>query len=178
MRFDVAEIVAHPLELVFSTHRDRLADTVVFLDDVEKVECRSQVRHASGVLEQVHLWQGSPSVLPLLIRSMVPAHMLQWRQRTLWEPIARTATWEISVPGLGTAVESKGVNRYEAAGTGTRITIEGEFHFRPERVEGLSKAIPPAAVPMIEQVVLRMIVPLVKRSGSAVSRLLEQEAGR
>jgi hypothetical protein len=178
MRFDVVETMEHALDKVFSTHRDRLAETIVFLDDVERVECRSEVRHASGVVEQIYLWHGSPSVLPLLVRGMVPPNLLQWRQRTLWDEAGRLATWEITVPGLGNAVESRGTNRYEPFGSGTRILIDGDFQFRPGEVEGLAKAVPAAAVPMIEQVVVKMIVPLVKRSGAAVARLLQQDQRR
>jgi hypothetical protein len=178
MRFDVAETLAHPLDLVFSTHRDRLVETVPFLEEVERLECQSIVRHASGTVEQVHLWHGSPKVLPLLLRALVPAHLLQWRQHTFWDPAERVARWEIAVPGLGTAVESSGTNTYAAAGAGTRITIDGSFAFHPDRVEGLSQAIPASAVPIVERVVVGMIVPMVKRTGAAVAQLLDQPPRR
>lgn len=178
MRFEVDDTVAHPLELVVRTHRDRLAETMALLEEVERVETRSEVRHASGAVEQVHLWRGSARVLPVLLRPVVPPDLLQWRQRTFWDAEGREARWEIEVPGLAGAVESAGTNRYEVHGRGTRISVAGEFHFRPERIEGLAKAVPPGTVPLVERVMASLIVPLVKRSGSAVARFLDQDQGR
>jgi hypothetical protein len=179
VRFDVVETVRHPPELVFRTHRDQLPETMALLEEVERVECREQTRHANGETEQVHLWYGSPKVLPVLLRPFVPAHLLQWRQRTWWDPVARVARWEIDVPGLGGAVESRGTNRYEAHdGAWTRLAVEGELRFRPERLEGLDRAMPPGTAPMVEQVAVGLIVPMVKRTGTAVSRFLAQPRGR
>jgi hypothetical protein len=179
VRFDVVETVSHPPDLVFRTHRDRLPETAAFLDEVERVECRSTTEHASGVVEQVHLWFGSPRVLPVLLRPFVPAHLLRWRQRTLWDPVARVARWEIDVPGLGTAVESRGTNQYALAPDGrwTRLAIEGELSFRPERLEGLEKAVPPGTAPMVEKAAVSLIVPMVQRTGAAVSRVLGPRPG-
>lgn len=179
MRFDVVETVRHGPEQVFLAHRDRLADTIVYLDDVERVECRSSTRHAGGAVEQVHLWYGSPSVLPLLVRPFVPPHLLQWRQRTWWDPVERMARWEIDVPGLGTVIESAGTNRYEAHDGGwTRLVIGGDFHFRPERLEALERSLPPAAGPMVEKIAVGLVVPMVQRTGAAVSRFLDASTRR
>jgi hypothetical protein len=166
--------------VVFRTHRDRLAETMALLDEVERIETRSQTQHASGLLEQVHLWHGSPKVLPALIRPMVPPHLLQWRQRTWWDPVAHVARWQIDVPGLGEAVESTGTNTYELVSKGerTKITIAGEFHFRPERFEALARAMPPGTAPVVERVLVSLVVPLVKRSGSAVAKFLDEEGRR
>jgi hypothetical protein len=84
------------------------------------------------------------------------------------------------VPGLGEAVESTGTNTYELVSKGerTKITIAGEFHFRPERFEALARAMPPGTAPVVERVLVSLVVPLVKRSGSAVAKFLDEEGRR
>ena len=175
MRFEVTETTPHARSVVFAAHRDRLPEIARYLDEVERVELRSHSRHAGGREEQTHLWVGTSQALPPLVRSFVPAALLQWKQRTIWEPWSHTATWEIDVLALGPAIEARGKNVYLEDGTGCRIGIEGEFLFRPEKVPQLA-AVPPSAVPMVEKAVVALIVPLVKRSGAAVARFLDEEA--
>ena len=177
MRFDHAETVPHPLDRVFAAQRDALVEAVRSLEEVERVELRSESRRADGAVEQVHVWTGSPKVLPALVRPMVPAHLLQWRQRTLWDPAHHTGTWVIDVPGLGEAVDARGVNRYAAVPGGTRCTVEGDFSFRPDRLAEL-RTVPPAAVPLVERVVVSLVVPLVGKTAAAVSRYLDAARDR
>jgi hypothetical protein len=147
---------------------------VKYLDDVQSVELRSRAQHAGGREEQVHLWVGAPSALPAFVRPFVPPQLLTWKQKTLWDPFSWTATWEIDVLALGPAIEARGTNRYHEDGSGCVIEIEGDFSFRPGEVPQLAQ-VPASAVPMVEKAVVAMIVPLVKRTGAAVARFLDEQ---
>ena len=173
MRFEVRDTNRFPRPTVFAVHRDELEQIAASMPDVERVEVRGRSRHADGREEQITHWAGSPSALPALIRPMVPASMLQWRQTTLWDPRTYVATWTIDLPGLGGAVHATGSNRYLEAPGGTTIEVEGDFAFRPEVVPQL-KSIPASAVPIVERAVVSMIVPMIERTGSAVAKYLDE----
>lgn len=175
MRFEVSETTSHPRSVVFAAHRDRVADIVRGLEEVDRVELRSRARHAGGREEHVHHWYGTAAALPALVRPFVPPHLLTWRQKTLWDPFHWTATWEIDLLALGPAVDVRGTNAYAEEGTGCRIDVAGDFVFRPDRVPQLAQ-IPASAVPMVEKAVVSLILPLVKRSGAAVARWLDEQA--
>lgn len=177
MQFEVRETTTHARSVVFAAHRDRLRDIVQHLDEVHSVELRSRSLHAGGREEQVHLWVASPTALPALVRPFVPPQLLAWKQRTVWEPYTWTATWEIDVLALGPSVEARGTNRYLQEGAGCTIELAGEFAFRPDKVPQLAQ-VPASAVPMVEKAVVALIVPLVKRTGAAVARFLDEERGR
>lgn len=177
MQFAVRETTHHPRSVVFAAHRDRLPEIVKHLEEVEKVELRSRSVHAGGREEQTHLWTGTSAALPPFVRPFVPAHLLAWKQKTIWEPYTWTATWEIEVLALGPAIEARGTNRYLEDGSGCAIEIEGDFAFRPDKVPQLAQ-IPANTVPMVEKAVVALIVPLVKRSGAAVARFLDEEVSR
>lgn len=172
MRFDVRDTSRFPRPLVFRAHRDELEAIAKFLPDVQKVEVRGRTRHADGVEEHTSLWTGSPSVLPAMIRPMVPPSLLQWQQVTRWDPVAFVASWQIDVPGLGGAVRATGANRYLEVPEGCTIEIDGDFAFRPGVVPQL-KAVPASAVPLVERVVVGLVVPMIERSGVAVRQYLE-----
>ncbi|MEQ1567077.1 MAG: hypothetical protein ABMA64_15670 [Myxococcota bacterium] len=173
MRFSVRDTSRFAREVVFAAHRDEIERIAGELPDVQRVEIRGRTRRADGWEEQTTLWVGSPSVLPLLLRPVVPPQMLQWRQVTRWDPVAWVAQWTIDVPGLGPAIEAAGENRYLAEGDGCTIAIDGDFAFRPDRVPALD-AIPKAAVPVVEKAVVAMIVPMIERTGAAVRQYLER----
>ncbi|MEQ1503973.1 MAG: hypothetical protein ABMB14_17155 [Myxococcota bacterium] len=173
MRFEVRESARHARGVVFAAHRDELEAIARYLPDVEKVELRSRSKGARGLEEQVHWWTGSPSALPVFVRPMVPPHLLQWSQRTTWDPATHTASWTIEVPGLGPAVVAGGTNTYVDEGSTCGIGIVGDFAFHPERVPQLA-GIPAAAVPMVERMVVKLIVPMIERTGAAVARYLDE----
>jgi hypothetical protein len=143
------------------------------LSDVEKVEVRSRTRHADGREEQVQWWTGSPTALPMMIRPLVPPGLLQWRQRTTFDPNAWTADWEIEVPGLGPAIVARGRHVYHDEPEGCRIALTGDLEFHPERVPQLAQ-VPAAAVPLVEKAVVKLIVPMIQRTGPAVSQFLDE----
>lgn len=172
MRFEVREQTAYPRPIVFAAHRDHLEDIVRHVPDVERVEQRSRSKEAGGREQQTHIWTGAPSALPVLLRPMVPASMLSWQQVTTWDPSTWTATWQITVPGLGAAISANGTNVYVEQAGGCRIDIVGDFSFHPERVPQL-QSMPGAMVPMVEKIVVGMIVPMIERTGSAVAKYLD-----
>lgn len=173
MQFEVQEQTRHPRSTVFAAHRDRIEDIARHLPDVEKIEIRSRSRHADGREVQIQLWTGSPSALPVMIRPLVPPALLQWRQETTWDPNAWTADWDIEVPGLGPAIVARGRHLYTDAPAGCRIELQGDFEFHPERVPQLAQ-VPAAAVPLVEKAVVRLIVPMIRRTGSAVAAFLDE----
>ncbi|MEZ4238967.1 MAG: DUF2505 family protein [Myxococcota bacterium] len=172
MHFDLNHVTRHPRDLVFATHRDHIEALAAYLPDVERIEVRGRSRHADGREVQTQWWVGSTSALPLLLRPMVPAHLLQWQQTTTWDPAAWTASWEIEVPGLGAAVSARGKHTYERDPAGCRIALEGDFAFRPDRVPQLAQ-VPAAAIPVVERAVVSIVLPMIERTGEAVGRYLD-----
>ncbi len=173
MEFSHLERSSHPRDRVFRAHRDEFEAVVTALDDVRRVDLQSRAEHAGGRLEQVHRWQGSPSALPVLVRPFVSEDLLVWRQTTLWDPATWRAEWSIEVPGLGPAMECRGINAYEEATPGSTIRVTGSFVFLPQRAAQL-QSVPASAVPMVERMVVSLILPLIQRSGKAVSDYLHR----
>jgi hypothetical protein len=178
MQFQVQDAVRHPRSAVFAAHRDRIEDIARHLSDVERIEVRGRARHADGREVQTQWWTGSTSALPVLVRPLVPPALLQWRQQTTWDATRWAADWEIEVAGIGPAIVARGRHLYlEDSPVGCRIDLTGDFEFHPERVPQLAQ-VPASAVPMVEKAVISLIVPMIKRTGAAVARFLDEEAAR
>lgn len=173
MDFSDVERSPYPRPRVFAAHRDELASVVADLPEVRRVELRSHAVQASGAIEQLHHWFGTHAALPLLVRPFVREDLLAWTQRTVWDEGRWCADWTIEVPGVGQAVECTGRHVYEDDGGGTRIAVTGSFTFDPARSSQLA-SVPESAVPMVEKMVVSLIVPMIKRSGHAVSQYLSR----
>lgn len=158
---------------MFAAHRDELEAVVANLAEVRRVELRSRTVGQNGQVEQLHHWFGSQAAVPLLVRPFVREDLLVWTQRTVWDEPSYQARWTIAVPGIGTAVACSGHHRYEADGSGTRIEVVGSFVFDPSGSPQLA-SVPDSAIPMIEKMVVSLIVPMIKRSGAAVSDHLKR----
>lgn len=175
MEFSDDERSPYPREHVYAAHRDELEAVVAGLAEVRRVELRSRAVQADGSIEQMHHWFGSPSALPLLVRPFVREDLLVWTQSTVWTQTEWRARWVIEVPGVGDAVSCRGEHAYEEDGVGTRISVRGSFEFDPTRSSTLA-SVPASAVPMVERMVVSLIVPMIKRSGAAVSDYLSGRA--
>lgn len=174
MDFSDVERSPYPRARVFAAHRDELEAVVANLAEVRRVELRGRTKRADGRIEQLHHWFGSQSALPLLVRPFVREELLAWTQHTVWDESAYGAEWVIEVPGVGDAVSCGGEHRYLEDGAGTRIEVTGSFDFDPTQSELLA-SVPESAIPMVERMVVSLIVPMIKRSGAAVSDYLTRK---
>jgi len=173
VKFSVEDRTRFSRELVYTTHRDRFVEIAPTLDEVASVRRLSSSRDAKGVVVQRHDWQGSSAALPVFLRPMVPEGLLRWTDEVVWDPAAWTATWTITLPGLGPVADIRGVNRYTQLRHGCKIVLDGNVAFHAEHIPQMK--LPPGTAKIIERFVVALVVPLLKKSGKAVIATLESE---
>jgi hypothetical protein len=170
MKFDVEHRAPFPPERLFEAHRDAFPAIAQRLDEVKSVRERSRASGADGVVVVRNRWQGSRLALPLLFRPLVPEQVLVWEDESRFDRMTLTCTWRITIPGLGPMADVHGEHRYLPDDDGTRLVLDGTFDFRPERAPQM--VLPPGAAPIVERMVVGLIVPLLKKSGAAMSEHL------
>ncbi|MCA9566958.1 MAG: hypothetical protein KC656_03910 [Myxococcales bacterium] len=176
MRFEVQHDAPYPRERLFVAHRDRFPALVEHMPEVRSVSERSRAHHADGSVVVRNRWQGSKAAVPLLFRALVPEEVLVWEDETRFDMRTWTCTWTLTIPGLGPMADVAGVHRYLERGQGSRIELEGDFDFHPERAPQVT--LPPGSTPVIERMIVGLIVPLITRSGEAMVEAIRREDGR
>lgn len=151
-------VVTHPLELVWTTIRDRLPELVLRLDDIEGVSVVERHDEADGTVRLVNLWKAKPQIPSMLSSAINPA-MFAWTDHARWVTPARECHWRIEPKFLAAQARCAGLTRYEPAlgGRGTKITFAGEFDLSAHKFSGVPSFLDGTVSKAIESFVTSLI---------------------
>lgn len=151
-------VVTHPLDLVWSTIRDRLPELVLLLDDIESVTVVERHDEDDGTVRLVNLWKAKPQIPSMLSSAINPA-MFAWTDHARWLPASRECHWRIEPKFLASNARCTGATRYEAAlgGKGTKITFSGEFDIAAHKFAGVPSFLDGTISKAIESFVTSLI---------------------
>lgn len=172
MKFSVVDEIAHPRELVFSTHRDKLVDMVPYLMGIKSIVIESRVEEGSAV-KLVNIWTASSDDVPAVIRPLIKPERLTWVDRATWDKDKWRCDWEITISALPEAVSARGSSTFLAEGDETIVQMSGEFLIHPDRIPGVPTFVAKAAVPALEKFVVSLLQPNLRRSNQAVQQYID-----
>lgn len=164
-------IVSRPPLVVWTTVRDRLADLLPFLTDIESVTTHDRLTRPDGTVQLVNTWKARPKV-PAALRSIVGPDAFTWEDHAEWRSASRECHWSVRVPALSNDTPCSGVTRYDEAlgGRGTRLTFEGTFQVPPGARRRLPGPVLTALAAPAESFITTMIVSNFQK----LARALEQ----
>jgi len=172
MKFQLTDEIAHPLEDVFATLRDRLEELVPYLSNVDQIEVRERTEDGEVVTLE-NWWTGTSDDVPRVLRSFVKPDMLVWIDRARWDHDALRCDWQITLNALPEAVTAKGYNLYTEEDGETVIKMHGEFIVHPEKVPGVPTFVAKKAAPTLERFVVGLLEPNLRESNRAVGQFLD-----
>jgi hypothetical protein len=170
MEFRVPQHLSHPVESVFAAYRDRLVDLVPYLDEIESIEVVER-REDGGKTYITNRWRAKSATVPVVVRPFFPKNALAWLDRAVWDPAARTCSWEYELgtaPGL---VRCSGVNYFRPRDGGSTLEIVGNLQVDLKAIH--VPAIFRGAGPHVESYVVGRVRPNLERVGPAVERWLK-----
>ena len=137
--FNSISIVKFPLDLVWTTIRDRLPELVPYMEDMEKITQIKREDQPEGIVRLDNLWQANPK-LPMLQSLQLKPEMFAWIDRAEWREKSHECHWQIESQYLPDSLECRGLARYEPAigGRGTRVTFEGQLVISTNNLPGLA----------------------------------------
>ena len=124
--------VGFPLDLVFSTYRDRMVELVPHLPNIRSIEVKSRVER-DGEVDLENEWLGGGDI-PKAVRGLLSESMLGWTDYATWVSLDRTVRWRTAVHAFSGAIASAGKNHFIADGSATRIEIRGSLTIDPAKI--------------------------------------------
>ena len=167
-------VVKYPLDLVWTTIRDRMPEMVPMLGDVASITVLDRREAASGTIELVNEWRVHLNI-PTMLNSVVKPEMLGWIDRAEWHDVTHECQWTIEPFFLTEAVRCVGTTVYEPAigGRGTRITFAGTLdidNFQLGKIIPTSLCIPVSAA--LETLVATLVPKNFRKTTDALAKLL------
>lgn len=165
--------VSFPRELVFTTYRDRLAETVPYLPNVTSVVVESRQEEGERV-KLVNLWVGKADVPPLA-RKFVKPSMLTWRDFAEWDKAGWICRWHIETHAFPGLMQCTGTTAFFEAGPSAcdlKISADLQLHLEKAHVPRLLAG---TIQPLVERVVVGALKPNLLSTGEGVGRWLEAQ---
>ena len=168
MRIHADVVLPFDREIVFATYRDRLADLVPHLPNIQSIRVVSRVDRGDEV-DFVNEWLGGGGI-PKMVRGVVKESMLRWTDYATWNATDFTVDWRTDVHAFPGAVASSGKNRYVAEPGGTRIELRGDLTIDGTKVP----AVPRLLAKTVAEAAEKMIVGSVQTNLVSIARGVER----
>jgi hypothetical protein len=170
--FSSTDLIAYPIDVVFSTHRDHLAQMVAYLPSVASIEVESRAEQ-DGVVRLVNLWTAKRTEVPRVLRPFVKPEMLRWIDRAAWFESEHVCRWTLELGFLKEAIRAEGENRMTSTADGhTAVEIAGQITVEGGRIPGVPSFLSRKVGKTVESFVVRMITPNLKKTNEGVSAFI------
>ena len=174
-KFEFKEVIRHPRELVYTVMRDRMAEMIPLLPNVESVKVAERKEVGPGRIKIINQWQGKPTSAPKVVQPFITPEMSQWTDHAEWVDAEYAVNWRFEMANVGNYFSCEGTNFFEVSGHGTLIRLTGTLTLYPERVPGVPKFLARSIATPLEKLVLGIVSPNLTELPAAVGRFLDQQ---
>ncbi len=174
MQFEYDELINHPISKVYPLIRDKMADVVPYLPNVESIVVVEREEKGEGKLRLLNRWQGKSGAIPRIVRPFVTSEMRIWEDDALWFDDEHKVEWTFFTKSFDRLYDCSGVNSFHVKDENTtRVVIKGKLDVYPERLKAVPKMLARKARPKVEQFLIKMITPNLKELPQAVQTYLD-----
>lgn len=164
--------IPYPLPLVFSTYRDRLAEIVPYLPNIESIQVKER-SDDENISYLVNAWT-SKSDIPTLVQKFLKTNAFRWTDRAEWNASQWICSWSVQTEVFPGLVECWGTTSFVDASSATCIRIDGELHLYLEKLH-VPRFLANTLRPLIEKFVVNSLKPNLLSAGEGVGKFLLAE---
>ena len=111
-----------------------------------------------------------------MIKGVVKPEMMQWDDYAEWNDSETYVAWKLVIPSFKNQVQCTGRNSFYADGANTRVVLTGELHIQLESVPGVPKFMAKKMAPKIEEFIVKLITPNLKRVNESLGQYLDSKS--
>lgn len=176
MKISTAARVAFPLDVVYRTYRDELAELVPYLPNVASIEGKEREveEHKTRLL---NLWRGNASI-PKLARGFVKPEMLTWDDYAVWDDRTHSCEWRSEPHFFSDRTTCTGTTTLIADGEGTRMEIRGDFAIDLKGMRGVPRMMVGPATKAAETFIVALLAPNLASVSTALTDYLKTRSAR
>ena len=175
MKFQCEGRVAASPDVVYAAIRDHLPRLTPYLDNVERIEELEREPLSPGRTRVLNRWRADAGNVPAAVRPFLKPDMLEWLDHAEWDDAGQHVDWRLEPNAFKELYACRGRNRMVAAGTGTRVVIEGDLNLDPSKVPGVPTFVAKRALPALEAYLIERIRPNLAALAEGVGRYLKAQ---
>ncbi len=158
MKLESQDTIDQPVDTVYQTVRDDLANLAPYLPNVDKIVCETKKSGKTGP-KIVNRWYAKAE-LPALLQKIIKPELLSWIDKAEWDDNSRLVRYTLESSIGNNLFEASGVNYFHEAPDGkTQLRITCEVTLHPENLPGVPKLLAGKVLPMVEGLLKKMLEP-------------------
>ena len=174
MKLESSDIIDQPIDKVYATVRDHLADIAPYLPNVEKIEVESEKNAKTGK-SITNRWYADVPV-PGLLKKVLKPEMFSWLDKAVWHDKNKKVDYVLESTFGKELFDAKGTNTFVDMGDGrTELKFSCEVVIYPEKVPGVPKLLAKKVGPAIEALLKKMLEPNLTSLGSGLKVYYEEK---
>jgi hypothetical protein len=177
MKIQTEDIIDYPIQMAFTTMRDKLLDLAKFMPNVQKIEEKSREDVDANRVKFLNIWHGKASI-PTVAQAIIKPEMLNWKDYAEWDASNYSCKWkiELNIDFLKNNVTCAGTNTFEAVGENrTRIKINGDLDIKVDAIPGVPKFLSGSLKSTIEKFIVNLITPNLANISKSVKSYLDSK---
>lgn len=175
-KIDITDTVDYPLEEVYETFRDHLAELQPFLPTIDGIDVESYERVDEDTVKIVNIWTAADSEVPKLAQKFIKPEMMKWTDRATWKDDEFLCFWEMEVGFLQEAISCSGKTVYTKAGERTKVHIQGDLKVDAKHIPGVPRLVAGKVGDTVEKFVVKMITPNMTEVNRGCEKYLDKQA--
>ena len=157
------DTVDYPVDIVFTTLRDRLQEFASTIPNIKKLEVTSREEADDGTVKMENRWYGRGEI-PKMVQSVVKPEMLSWVDTAVWDETDHTCRWEIETAFFKDNLRCTGVNFYRSKGEGrTEIEITGNLEVSLKGIPGVPRIFEKKIRSQVEKFIIKLVTPNLRK---------------
>lgn len=175
MRIYSESLIAHPVDRVFEVYRDRLPETVAYLDDIREivVESREELPEQGAV--RLHNVWASDKEIPAVAQKFIKPEHLYWDDHATWTAADTRCAWRIETRAFRDAFSCSGSTTLVAQGESTKVILEGELQVDIRKVKGVPRFLAGTIGPQVEKFIVALVKPNLEKTNDAIAAFLDAQ---
>jgi hypothetical protein len=158
---------------VFQAYRDRLAEIIVYNDDIREVIVES--REESGDTVTLHnVWVSDRDVPSVVSKILKPEH-LRWDDFAKWNGADYYCDWTIKTRAFTDSVTCSGRNTFIDDGDSTRVILSGTLDIKLKNIPGVPSFLAGRIAPKLEKFIISLITPNLEKVNSSLQQFLDEK---
>ncbi len=176
MKLFVEDVINFPLEQVYKTQRDHMAELAAYLPNIKNIEVLERKDEGDGKTRLLNLWKAAPSEVPSMLRPFVKPEMLQWKDHALWHDNDHRCEWNLEVGFMPDRVQTSGKTVYSKLDDNrTKVVIEGNLAVDAKGIPGVPRLLAGKIGGEVERFVVKMITPNLKGVNRGIEQYLKAQ---
>lgn len=176
MEFEVHDRVPYPVEAVIHAMRDRIAELVPYMPDIESVKEEERTSTGPGRFKLRNRWMAKDRI-PTVARSLIDPKSLGWIDHAEWDGTG--VRWRLEMLFMTEYVSVTGETRFSDDGRGaTLVHLKGDLKLDIAKHPSIPRLLSGTITKGVEQLVISLVKPNLLNVNRGIEKLLASDAAK